>query len=185
MPLNKLNHLSTSDIVMITGYGNDKFIVCRGWYSYNGQRHNGWYFKRIPEGTVVPDSEVSLDDVTVVSSNTGCSYRPISCPPQAPECGPMGSLDGAFVTVDTIEERNKLCFPVPPHGKLVRVNDVGGQVKYYEWDAEHFVWNDFEFPAPVSVLERIASLDQRLIPIEKSYNWLYMKDLLDGMEVTA
>ena len=188
MPLTSTKSVSVGDIVMITGYGNDKFLVCRGWYTYDEQRHNGWYFKRIPEGTVVPDSEVSLDDVTVVSSDTGCSCGPSPCPPpspEAPDYGPMGSLDGAFVTVDTIEERNKLCFPVPPDGKLVRVNNVDGKVKYYEWDAEHFVWNDFEFPTSVSVSERIASLDQRLIPIEKSYNWVYMKDLLSELGVTA
>ena len=185
MPLTSTKPVSVGDIVMITGYGNDKFLVCRGWYTYDEQRHNGRYFKRIPEGTVVPDSEVNLDDVTVVSSDTGCSCKPVPCPPDAPEYGPMGSLDGAFVTVDTIEDRNKLCFPIPPDGKIVRVNDVDGQTKYYVWDAEHFAWNDFEFPTSVSVTERIASLDQRLVPIEKAYNWVYMKDLLEELGATA
>lgn len=165
------NFFDVGDIVILKDYGNDKFLVCRGWYTYEGSRRSGTYYKRIPDGYVVPGFEVDVEDVVKVTNVPDCPHPPHGKPHDV-------NMSGTFVTVDTIEDRNKLVFPQLQHGKIVRVNDVQGEVKYYQWDAEYFTWKDFEFPPSIAVSERIASLDQRLIPVEKAYNWVYMTDLL-------
>ena len=168
---------NVGDVVLLREYGNDKFLVCRGWYLYEGSRRNGLYFKLIPEGTIVPDFKVNVpEDIIVVDSVDDTCNRPRP---------PKPSTSGYFVTVDTIEDRNKLVFPQLQDGKIVRVNDVQGQVKYYIWNAEYYKWEDYEFPASVDVTERIASLDQRLIPVESSYNWVYMNDLVNSLEAVS
>lgn len=179
MPLRPSQQIDVGDIVMITGYGNDKFLTCQGWYTYEGSRRNGWYFKEIPDGTVVPDFTVDLNDVTVISSSTSCDCPPIPGPP-GPPCPPPfnpENANGAFVTVDTVEERNNLCVPFPPNGKIVRVNDVRGEVRYYIWDAENLRWNDFEFEPSKQVLSTISNLDRRVTLLE-SEDWLYLSDLV-------
>lgn len=176
MPLNTSQPINVSDIVMITGYGNDKFMTCRGWFTYNSSRRNGWYFKRIPDGYIVPDFEVDLNDVTVVSSSTSQC-----CPPHHPgHPGPPPAnpenVNGAFVTVDTVEERNNLCVPFPPNGKIVRVNDVRGEVKYYIWNAEELKWDDFEFEPSSLVVSGISDLDKRVTQLEDE-DWVYLSDV--------
>lgn len=164
---------NVGDVVMIKSYGNDKFLVCRGWYTYEGCRRSGMYYKRVPDGLIVPESEVKPEDAILVNEDDGCGCPPHRHPHDHKE-------SGYFTTVDTIEDRNNLVFPQLQHGRIVRVNDVDGQVKYYEWDAEYFTWKDYEFPAPTSVTERIHSLDQRLIPVEQAHNWVYMSDLVSA-----
>ena len=62
-------------------------------------------------------------------------------PPVAsdPESVPYQVLQ-AFITVQDIDERDSLNSKKLPHGKLVRVNDVDGQIQYYEWDATNQDW---------------------------------------------
>lgn len=161
------------DIVMISSFGTQKFITCRGWYTYKGMRRSGWYFKSISGNSIVPEFEVDSNDVTVVvssgSGNADCGCGSDCCKPTpAPmpnpgscDCrNPMkDNVDGAFTTVDTVEERNKICFPYAPDGKIVRVNDVKGEVRYYIWDAEQFKWNDFEFPTSKETVDRIVLVE--------------------------
>lgn len=174
MPLANDRTISVGDIVMISGYGNDKFLVCRGWYTYEGSRRNGWYFKRIPDNVIVPDFTVDIDDVTVISGDhCGCPPKPGHKPPLNPE-----NVNAAFVTVDTIEERNSLCFPLPPDGKIVRVNDVKGEVKYYIWNAESFRWDDFEFEPSTKVVNKLRDLDIRISNVESNESWKYIADML-------
>ena len=46
----------------------------------------------------------------------------------------------AFITVQNLEERDELKTKKLPHGKLVRVNDVGGNIEYYEWSSTEQKW---------------------------------------------
>ena len=176
MPITNSCAINAGDIVMITGYGNDKFIVCDGWYTYDNTRREGWYFKSIPEGTIVPDYLIDLDDVTVVtSSSCNCPPIPGGRPPHPAPKNP--NVEGAFVTVDTIDERNALCIPYPPDGKIVRVNDVKGEIKYYIWNAEEFRWNDFTFLGDETT-EKITEIDSRLKLIEEDIDWVLMDNLV-------
>ena len=175
--------LNAGDIVMLSGYGNDKFLVCRGWYSYEGFRRNGWYFKKIPEGTVIPESEVDLSEVTIVTSDSGRSCPPAPpmptppCPPAPPQN--LDNVLGAFVSVETIDDRNSLCFPYPPNGKIVRVNNVQGETKYYVWDSESCSWKDFEFASTDDLVRRLDNLEARLETIENSADWVLLDDLMN------
>ena len=46
----------------------------------------------------------------------------------------------AWITVDTIEQRDRLNIRLVPDGKVVKVNDVGGSVKYYSYDQSLSTW---------------------------------------------
>lgn len=166
------NFFDVGDVVIIKDYGNDKFLVCRGWYTHEGSRRSGTYYKRIPDGTIVPGFEVNLEDVVKVTNVPGCPHPPHGGRPHE------GHMSGAFVTVDTIEDRNKLVFPQLQHGKIVRVNDVQGEVKYYQWDAEYFTWKDFEFEPSTKVVNKLRDLDIRISNVESNESWKYIADML-------
>lgn len=184
----------TGDIVMISDFGNAKFIVCHGWYTYNSSRQNGWYFRSIPNGKIVPDYVVDIDSVTLVSSDSGgscgCHYDNPCNPPHRDE--PCGCEEdekekikdqafGSFVTVQNIDERNSLGNPFPVDGRLCRVNNVSGDVKYYVWNATDLRWDDFTFPTDPVVVEsmtqqinqaheRISSVDSKVTRVETKIN---------------
>lgn len=183
--------IHVGDIVMITGHGNDKFLVCNGWFTYQNSRRYGWYFKLIPSGDILPDFEVDLSDVTVISCNSssgGCDCPDVKPPHPGHKPGPplpfnVENIEGAFTTVDTIEERNALCVPFPPDGKIVRVNDVRDEVKYYIWDAENLRWNDFEFPISDTLNQKLDGMEERIQNLETNSSWTYLSDLVMGQQV--
>lgn len=51
-------------------------------------------------------------------------------------------LEQAFISVATVEERDAI--KNVPDGKIVRVNDVLGKPKYYEWFEEGNCWRNFD-----------------------------------------
>lgn len=174
--------INVGDVVMLREYGNDKFLVCKGWFTYKGSRRNSWYFKQIPDGTVVPFFEVDLDDVAIVNSGStsgscDCYHNyedhhhhcePGCDCPSGPPRPPKDRPNGYFTTVNTLDERNRLCFPYPPDGKIVRVNDVKGEVKYYTWNAEELKWDNYEFPVNSETQQKIDALNLKLdVQVEK------------------
>lgn len=54
-------------------------------------------------------------------------------------------LNRAFITVESVAHRNRLDTGLLPHGKLVRVNNVDGKVRYFSWDSVDLVWRDASF----------------------------------------
>ena len=173
--------ISVGDIALLQGYGNDKFLVCRGWYMYQDSRRNGWYFKRIPDGKVVPDFEVDLSQVVIVASERHeCPPGPSGRP--GPPVDKDANVEACFTTVNTIGERNNICRPFPPDGKIVRVNNVKGEARYYIWDAEEFIWKDFEFPTSATTLQDIKDLDSKVTNIQFITEWKYMSDIMTVKE---
>ena len=55
-------------------------------------------------------------------------------------------LNRAFISVNSIEERDSLNIDSLPHGKIVRVADTTDGVKYYSWDQVTFTWKEETFP---------------------------------------
>lgn len=58
-------------------------------------------------------------------------------------------LDRAWISVETIIQRNQLNTRVLPNGKVVRVNnaDEAGKPKYYVWNQVKMQWDDMDFGA--------------------------------------
>lgn len=155
--------LVEGNIIMLAKYPNTKWVIDFGWYEYEGTQYNGWFIKSIIDGTLVPVNEDDLVDVTVVSTKSNDAeppfpwpYPPRPCPPPCPPTPrpPEGTpafysqaekqqLRSAFITVQNIEERDKLDTANIPNGKLIRVNDVDGEVKYYEWSVDKNEWEPF------------------------------------------
>lgn len=162
VPSNGLKLIDGS-IVMIARFPDTKWIVHYGWYSFNNQQSMGWYFCSIPKKTILPVNNDDLNSLIVISSEDQCChcppqpvYPPHPCPPgHAPEKferftqNLKNELDAAFISVDTIADRNSLQDNDRklPNGKLVRVNyidDFDGP-KYFRWDANNQVWKEESF----------------------------------------
>lgn len=155
--------LYENSIVMLSRFPGTRWITKLGWYNYNGQQYQGWYFCSIPAQTVVPVTEEDLRLLTIIS-NDGCSSGSGSgqCPgPYPPGPGPNPGipftprnayeLDRAWITVDTLAQRNELNQRLLPNGKIVRVNDDGtGATKYYQWDQTTCTWKDETFGIDLS-----------------------------------
>ena len=140
-------------VIVMSSYPNVKWILKNGWYTYQGRQYNGWYASSIPENNILPIDEQSLVGVTLISS-PGCSCSPPPPFPPGPGCIPppppqpdfpfhkdlKDQIERAWITVDTIEQRNRLNIHLVPNGKVVKVNNVDGQVKYYSYDQVNSTW---------------------------------------------
>lgn len=162
--------ITDGSVVTLNRFPNVKWIVHNGWYAYNGQQFMGWYFCSIPAQTIIPVNDTDLALLTVVNAGSTCPPAPCPmpnpstrpdhshthdhCHPPAPPVPPhiIDAVDRAFLTVDTIAQRNELNKrTLLPHGKIVRVNNAGGFVKYYEWDQAQEQWSEVSFGGSVDV----------------------------------
>lgn len=160
-------------VVILSQYPNVKWLIKDGWYTYNGKQYNGWYFSSIPANDTMPVDTSDLSGITLVSGPNCCPPPPGPVPP-----GPCPSeerfthemrnqLERAWITVDTIEQRDRLNIRLVPDGKVVKVNDVGGSVKYYSYDQSLSTW-----------VEEVFGLDGSFVKkedLEKEVN-----DLVNG-----
>ena len=147
--------LYSGSVVMLSRFPGTKWILCNGWYTYQGQQYNGWYFSSIPAQTTLPISNEDLNLLTVINNGgSGNSYNPsCGCPPVYPgPCPPPEmpepftksralQLDRAWISVGTITERDKLSKGTRTDGKIVRVDETpDGTPAYYRWDAAKNDW---------------------------------------------
>ena len=140
--------LYDGDIIKISGRPRIKWVVHTGWYIYEGNQNFGWYFVSIKNGEILPVSAIDLTLCTLVTTKTQGSElydgkvvnytRPFTL-------ADAEALNRAFITVETIEQRDNLDKKKLVNGKLVRCNDVGGVVVYYAWNAETKVWDKVDF----------------------------------------
>lgn len=164
-------------VVMLVRFPNMKWILHNGWYTYQNQTCTGWYFSSIPSNTILPVSRDDLKLITVISNNgvPSCPSRPVppdyppypACPPPPPKPVDVPftpsmarELDRAFVTVDTLEERNLLNKRMLPDGKLVRVNNVKGKSRYYIWDQASEKWNSITFGSGEEIVGDFLTKDE-------------------------
>ena len=157
--------LYSGAVVELSRFPGTRWVVHLGWYNYNGSQYQGWYFCSIPAQTTIPVTEDDLRLLTIIS-NTGsdCEYpvNPGQCPgPYPPGPGPNPGvpftprnayeLDRAWITVDTIAQRNELNQRLLPNGKIVRVNDDGtGNAQYYRWNQTTCTWESETFGIDLS-----------------------------------
>lgn len=175
--------ITDGTIVMLARFPGTKWIVRNGWYTYQGNQYTGWYVSSIPSQTTLPLTDDDLEMITIVSNNQcNCGHYPRTpCPPSFPPPGPAPSeknpkftesykdeVDRAFITVNTLEDRDKLNTRIIPDGKIVRVNSVRGVIKYYSWNLETKTWEEETF----GIKDEIKNVDERVSSIEKDLCWL-------------
>ena len=145
-----------NSVVVLFRLPDTKWILHCGHYSYNGVRQKGWYFSSIPSSTVMP---VFLEDLVAMRVVNGPQPHPPGphppCPPHPPgphpPCPPVPipiiftpedkkMIDSAMITVESLEDRDRLSGDWLINGKIIRVNNVEGAVEYYEWQSENETW---------------------------------------------
>lgn len=157
-----------SDIIKIDTRPGLKWIVHVGWYIYQGVQNYGWYFVSIKDGEILP---VSVIDLTLCSLDTlktqgselydgkVVNYTRPFTPADAEV------LRRTFITLDTIEQRDNLDASKLVDGRLVRVNDVGGVVGYYSWNAATQSWEKVDWGSSGSegIPEIVGTEDRPII----------------------
>lgn len=161
-------------IVVLSTYPGTKWIVHRGWYSYQGSNYNGWYVMSIPTQECLPLSADVLNQISVISGGSDCgchAHPPSSCPPPHGPHGPEGlsgkakfQLDRAFITVDTIAERDFLFKnDLIPDGKIVKVNQTTTGTKYFSWNQVTQQWDIETFGIDTSNFLAVDDFDDKLV----------------------
>lgn len=160
-----------------------RWILHVGWYSYEGERFMGWYFRSIPVGDIIPYEKADISNMIVVDNAAPCPpvppVPPGPCPPPDDPAVPFkrslrDMLYAAFITVQTLEDLHNLDTSVIPDGKLVRVNDVLGVTKYYAWNAPHSEWDAIDIFPDLSdyvTLEQFDVLASQVTTIERNITW--------------
>lgn len=144
--------LYPGSIVILAEYPYSKWIVKHGWYTYRDQQLNGWYFRSVNDGAILSLSNVNLSTITIVSEGHRPPYPIPPSPRPGPKPGPSpvpgggmtprqaDQLRRSFVTVDSIKQRDALDDGNLPDGRICRVNNVNGRVKYYAYDVSTSTW---------------------------------------------
>lgn len=166
--------LHDGDIVVLARFPGIRWILHKGWYSYQGSQFSGWYFCAIPSQTTIPVNPSDLIGIQVVSGcSPGCNPNP-PCPPNHPvfpgdtPFTPQmaNELNRAWITVDSTEQLSRLNRRLIPNGKIVRVNDTGnGTPGYYrynqpksEWEPETFGIDTSSFITSEELPEQVKDI---------------------------
>lgn len=137
--------LYDGSIVILARFPGTKWIVHKGWYTYQDNQYNGWYVSSIPAQSTMPLTDADLLGIQVVSGGCGCPDVPFPGPP-IPGGGGLSpdmkwELKRAWITVDTTEQLSNLNRRLVPDGKIVRVNDLGdGSPGYFRYDQPNQQW---------------------------------------------
>ena len=158
--------LYDSDIVKISNKPRVKWIVHAGWFIYQDVQNFGWYFECIKNGEILPVSAIDLTLVTLDTTKTQGSgkydgkvvnyTRPFTV-------ADAELLNRTFITLDTIEQRDNIDPKKLVNGRVVRVNDVGGVVVYYEWNATTKEWNKIDDSEGKGIPEIIGTNENPII----------------------
>lgn len=171
IPLPDGRKLIEGSIVVFETYPDIKWVTHYGWYMYNLHQYNGWHFVKVDDGTILPLDNTLITSIVWISES-GCDCPPHPPHPPCPPCPPHPPMppldDNAFITVDTIPERDALNSQLVPHGKVVKVNYTPeGVTKYYSWDQVNSKWVDETFGIDTSTFVDMTYLDGKLAPISE------------------
>ena len=139
--------LYDGSIVMLERFPGRKWIVHYGWYRYLNDQQIGWYFCSIPDQSILPVTNEDLQGI-IVLGDKGCRPEPPHPGCSIPFSPEMAyELDRAWLTVETIEQRDALNTRIIPNGKVIKVNDTGAsnQPGYYYYDQSEQVWKEETF----------------------------------------
>ena len=174
--------LYPDDIVTISNKPKTKWVVHTGWYRYQGTQSFGWYFQSMTTGENIPVAIVDLTLCTLVSSKTqGSTFHdgPETLYTSAFTDYDAEVLSRTFISVDTLTQRDNIDPDGLTDGRIVRVNDVGGEVKYYAWNNSNRVWEDADLgggeggiPEKRGTAEKpvvLSSLDEGLYRVKGYY----------------
>jgi len=170
--------LYDSDIVKISNKPRVKWLVHLGWYIYNGVQNFGWYFESIKNGEILPVSIIDLTLCTLVTLKTQGSERydgKVVNFTRPFTDADADILKRAFITVDTIEQRDNLDKKKLINGKMVRVNSSEGPAQYFAWNADTRNWEYLEvfgIPEIVGTTQQpiiLSELDAGLVRVKGTY----------------
>ena len=159
------------DMVILSEYPDTIAVASYGWYRYNENAMNGWHFILTPSKTAIPAYMVNLSSISVVPNSSDDDRTPVpitptpSCPTPTPK-PPINPFlrdieSRAFITVDGLEQLQKLSTTFMPNGRIVRVNNRGdGKVGYYEWDVIGQDWDVWEIAEDTPVPENVLKLEE-------------------------
>lgn len=140
--------LYDSDIIKISNYPHTLWVVHMGWYVYNGAQNFGWYVESLESGEILPIAVINLTLCTLVSVKTQGSEmydgKVVNYTKPFTEADAT-ILNRTFLTLDTIKQRDNLDNQKLVDGRLVRINNVGGESRYYAWDANTHTWDLIDF----------------------------------------
>lgn len=149
------NMLFEGRVVQLQRFPNQKFIMHNGWFEYENQRQEGWYFKSVSGNIILPIFASDLIGMVVVDWNDFyhipdipvrvISGEPIEDDPLAPAYiteAEKKNYDSAFISVETLEDRDNLLVFNVPNGKIVRVNE---NESYYIWNESAEEWGKLNF----------------------------------------
>lgn len=81
-------------------------------------------------------------------------------------------IDQAFITVETVLDRDTIPKSDLSNGKLIRVNDTGDGVKYYSWDTRRGIWNEEPFGKQDNIeISQVNGLQNELDNINLKLSW--------------
>lgn len=69
---NSTYKLYPGSVVQLYRFPETTFILNNGYYMYDYKVMNGWYFKSIPAGTIVPFNSDDLNKIIILSDRCGC-----------------------------------------------------------------------------------------------------------------
>jgi len=155
------------DTVILSEYPDIIAVVAYGWYKYEENAMNGWHFILLPAKTVVPAAQVNLSLLTVVPNSSDDDRNPV---PLSPELRDIESR--AFITLDSIAQRDKLITEFMPNGRIVRVNDSANHTSnYYEWNVETQSWDDWNIGSTIKLSDLEEDAEHRLVTDEEKETW--------------
>lgn len=147
------------DTVILSEFPETIAVVAYGWYRYEETAMNGWHFILLPSKTVIPVSQVDLSLLVVVPNSSDDCRCPAPIPPI-----PRDAELRAFITVDSIAQRDKLITDFLPNGKIICVNDIGdGTPGYYKWNTMIQDWVPWDIATTTEILDSKLSVIEPLI----------------------
>ena len=177
-------------VVIIQRLPSLKFIARNGYYEYDGEAKEGWHLVDVGDSSIMPLFRGDLNGMIIDGEpyppgpigpipphphpGPGPSPRP-PYPPFPPGPGPTpltpsdrAVLNSAMITVPTLADRDRLDSNWLIDGRVVRVNNSGGKLAYYQWNAKTLSWEDFDLGD--KFMNR-AQIEEALSPLVKKIDY--------------
>lgn len=174
--------IPSGSIIIFNSQPETKWIIQWGAYVYAGQPAEGWNARALPSGAVLPIDPAEFGGVTLISGgvNPPCPPPPPPGPGPHPPCPPPPPYPywneaPNMITVDSVEDRDRIAHRLLVDGKIVRVNNYNGRPEYFEWDEESHTWKIADFGPHVASVTYVENnyftKEQTEVVIEDAFEW--------------